>query len=209
MSNEVKSKKKNKKLTKKDIGGSKNNLLHSINRIRLNENKMTIFLVIVFICVFAFFGFFTLKIDSSSITSDLAGNFNSGVSVLTSVLTLDSDDVMSDEDGLNSSPIILSINNDNADIYSYKLTLVDDDNYKKSCGCEKKINKEDIRYSLDGVTVKSLNNENDVLDIGSVESYSGNDLNIKIWVNDGTELDDETHFHGRFIIETCSLEENN
>jgi hypothetical protein len=209
MASDKNGKKKNLKLTKKDIGTPKNNLLHSINNIRANENKVVVFLVAVFICVFGFLGYFTLKIDSTGIASNIGNMVGSGVFVSSSVVTLDKDDVMTDEEGLKSDPITLSISNEFPDVYSFKIKLVDDDFNKKVCGCENEISKESIRYSLDGETVDSLSDEKLLLGIDSVDSFSGKDINVRLWISNENELDDESHFHGRFVLEPCSLEENN
>ena len=48
-----------------------------------------------------------------------------------------------------------------------------------------------------------------ILDVNSVEESTGKDINIRIWVSNEINLDDETHFHGRFNVESCSIKENN
>lgn len=204
-----KTKKKSTKLTKKDIGGSKNNILHSINHIRANENKVIAILTVIFIVIFGVVGYFTLTVDSSSLLSNISKSADiTGVSVSTRVVTLDSEDVMSDEEGLKSLPITVSIHNGLEDLYSYQLSLKYDEFIKKACECEKSIDKNYIHYSVDGINVKTLNDDM-ILDVNSVEESTGKDINIRIWVSNEINLDDETHFHGRFNVESCSIKENN
>ena len=202
-------KKKNTKLTKKNIGSSKNNILHSINHIRANENKVIAILTVVFIIIFGVVGFFTLSVDSTSLLSNIKKSADlMGVSVSSHVFTLDSEDVMSDEDGLKSTPVTISIHNGFNDLYSYQLRLSEDEYIKKVCECENKIDPKYIHYSIDGINVKTLSDDM-LLDVSSVDEFIGKDINIRIWVSDETTLDDETHFHGRFNVESCTLEENN
>jgi preprotein translocase subunit SecG len=206
MADKVKSRSK-KNLNKSEIKNSKNNILHSINHVRANEKKVMAILVGVFIILFVVLGYFTLTIDSSNLMSEVKKSANNiiGISVSTSSITLDSDDVMDDESGLQSKAVTLSINNEYPDSYSYRVFLEEDDYLKKQCECEKTIDKSSLRYSLDGINVKTFD-EDMLIDIGSVDSLSGKDINVRIWVDKDASLDDETHFHGTLKIEQCSLE---
>ena len=197
-----------KRLSANDISTSSSNILHSINHIKANENKVIFCLVIFFICIFICIGYFSLKVDSTSLVAGLNNNNIMGISVSTSIVTLDSDDIMSDEEGLKTNPVVLSIQNKFSELYSYKLLLISDENLKNICECNE-IDKGLIHYSLDGKTVKTIDNDNMLLDIDSVDGLLGKDISIRIWVSDSANLDENTHFHGKLVIERCYLKENN
>lgn len=197
-----------KRLSANDISTSSSNILHSINHIKANENKVIFCLVVFFICIFICIGYFSLKIDSTGLVAGLNNNNIMGISVSTSIVTLDSDDIMSDEEGLKTNPVVLSIQNKFSELYSYKLLLISDENLKNICECNE-IDKRLIHYSLDGKTVKTIDNDNMLLDIDSVDGLLGKDISVRIWVSDGANLDENTHFHGKLVIERCSLKENN
>jgi len=209
MAEKAKSKSK-KTIEKKDVRSSKSNILHSIKHIRENEKRVISILACFFIFVFLFIGYFTLKIDSNSLVSDIKNaNDLVGISSSTRSITLDIDDVMSDAEGLKSTPVTLIVNNAFPDAYSYKLKLEEDEYLKKVCECDKKFDTKLIRYSLDGVNVKTIDNDDMILDFDSVDSYAGNDATIRIWISDTANLEEDAHFHGLLKIEECSKKESN
>lgn len=194
-------KKKAEKFSIHDINKSNSKeLSHTISKIKENETKYTIILVVFFMTLFLVIGYVSLRIKTISLL-DYSSDFNSAyVSLSSSVITLDDNDKMSDNMGLASSGINLSFHNSVNEDLNYKLILVEDDDMKKVCGCSSDLfNIENIRYSIDGKTVKSISKDSMLITTGFLEMGKNDNINIKIWLADNDQS--SGHFHGRIYFE--------
>ena len=199
-------KKKSEKFGVHDINkSSSKDISHTINKIKENETKYTIILVIFFMTLFFVIGYVSLRVKTISIL-DYSSDFNSAyVSLSSSVITLDDNDIMSDSMGLASNGINLSFHNTVSKDLNYKLILVEDDDMKRICGCSSDLfNIENIRYSIDGKTVKGISKDSMLLTTGFLEMGKNDNINIKIWLADNSL--NSGHFHGRIYFE--KIEEN-
>lgn len=202
-------KRKKKKLTMGDISTSSKNISHSISKIKANECKITVILVIIFLCMFGVIGYFVSSIDSTKLFNNANGINFVGVSFSSNVFTLSSDSIMSDEEGLKSNPHIIKMSNHFSYDYNYLVSLKENDLLKNVCDDCKSIDKNLIRYSIDGITVKSLENDNLDLGIGSIEEKTDKEIAIRLWLSDGANLDEKSIFNGMFnFSEIKELESN-
>lgn len=194
-------KKKNEKLNIHDI--NKNNskdISHTINKIKENEWKYMMILVLFFMTLFFVIGYVSLKIKTLSFF-DYMSDFNGAyVSLSSNVITLDENDKMSDIMGLNSNGIDLVFQNTINEDYNYKIILIEDFDLKNRCGCSSEgFNISDIRYSLDESTVKNLSGQNMLLTTGYLEMGKKDKINLKIWLDKNSQS--LGHFHGRIFFE--------
>lgn len=202
-------KKKRKKLTMGDISTSSKNISHSISKIKANECKITVILVVVFLCLFGVIGYFVSSIDSTKLFNSVSGINIVGVSFSSNIFTLSSDSIMSDEEGLKSNPHIIKMSNRFSYDYNYLVSLKENDNLKSVCDDCKSIDKSLIRYSIDGVTVKSLENDTLDLGVGSIEEDTDKEMAIRLWLSDGAVLDEDSIFNGMFNFTEVKALENN
>ena len=203
------SRKKKVKLTKSDISVSSKNISHSISKIKANECKYTTIFVFIFLCLFAVVGYFALSIDSTRLLNGIKGVSDSaGISSSSTAISLSSDNIMSDEEGLKSNPHIVKLNNYFQYSYDYQLKLDEDKLIRDLCECDKTIDKSFIKYSLDGENVNTLG-EDMILSKGTLEGVSDAVLSIRIWVSNESNIDDNTHFHGIFNFSEINLLESN
>lgn len=196
-------KKKIKKITKYDI--SKNSSIqlgHTIKKIKENERKYTIILVSFFIVLFCFIGYSTLSINSEVLLSNInskkiyTGVYSSGRTV-----TMTSENIMSDEEGLNSELYTFAINNDTSSDYYYKLILSEDESAKAHCECNNNINEAHIKYSLDGVNVLTLdNNEEMVITKDMIKEEETENITIRLWLSESSNNNQDYHIHAKLML---------
>jgi preprotein translocase subunit SecG len=174
---------------------------HTINKIKANERRYTIILVIVFIIIFLVIGYSALKSEVKKIY-----NNDSNLVIKSPLIKLSSGDVLSDEVGLKRENIKLKVSNNTGVDLNYRIVLKEDLDSKKKCGCDSNsFNIKNISYSLDGKTVRMFNNDLNVITTGMLKSYKTDNVNIKIWLNNIDNKD--SHFHGKFIVENMKIEE--
>ena len=190
---------KQKKLNSNDINkNSSAQISHSINKIKENEIKYTIILVIIFMIVFALAGYVSLTVSNNYMSDNAIYNYSLIFS--SKEFTLTNKNVLSDEKGLKSKTITYSVRNNNSNMNKYRILLKSDDSIKEKCGCTGDIDYSLIKYSLDGVNVNNLTEEMIVLE-DEVAAESIKEGTIKIWVSGEANLSDIDHFHGKLVIE--------
>ncbi|MBQ6323247.1 MAG: hypothetical protein IJI22_00250 [Bacilli bacterium] len=188
-----------KKLSSNDINkNSSVQVSHSINKIKENELKYTIILVIIFMVVFAFAGYISLRVSNDYINDKVFYNYNLAFS--TNSVTLTNRNILSDENGLKSKGVNYTIKNSNNIKYKYRILLQSDDLVKEKCGCDNEFDYNRIKYSLDGVNVLQLN-EDMVVSSGEITKDSVILKEIKFWISDDVDLKAGEHFHAKLVLE--------
>jgi len=191
--------KKNKKLKINDINkNTSKEVAHSINKIKANERKYTIILVIFFMILFMLIGYFTLRVDNNNLTDNVSSIQSDIVLSSSKKVTLTTSDNIKDN-------YLVKIKNNSSETINYKLILVTDDTAVNSCGCTNRplayeyikysINKENISY------IKTNSNNEIVITTGSLKSGKLEKLKIDIWIDENIDTDIDYHFHGYFKIE--------
>lgn len=191
-----------KRLKKSDI--NKNNSIEisgSINRLKSQESKYTLFLVIFFMIIFCIIGYNTLSFNDKVMiygkSDDISTDYVSSKSEL---VTLTENNVLSDEAGLLSKNINVEIENGSDFELNYRIIFKQDDNIVLSCGClDKKIDSSLIKFSIDGEKIQQLNGEM-VITEGSLEPSKNIVIPVKMWVSEEVSNKD-LHFHGHFVLE--------
>lgn len=188
-----------KKLKKEDIvKNSSSDVSHTIKKIKDNEKKYTIILVCFFFIVFCLIGYFSLRVNENEIV------FNESiqsVSLVDQEVNLSKDNVTSDFDGLNSDGFNLYIKNHVNKTVSYRIMFVKDN--EKQYNEESNISFNDIRFSKDEITVEKFSSlQSMIVKEGTIGKKKQEIINIKMWLDEKTEVTESSYFHGHFIIES-------
>ena len=189
-----------KKLKQADI--SKNSSIKIsgvINKIKANERRYTISLVIIFMGIFIVVGFFTLRLNVKQYDEYLEKGV---LSLYSKVVVLQEDDMLSDEDGIKTESYYISVYNGLESTVRYRILLVQDETLTSSCGCSGDIKPTDIKFSFGGDVVTFDSFEEMVIDSGKLEKFENQNSKVKVWLSE----DATTHFHGRFIVEKIKTE---
>lgn len=196
-----------KKLKKNDINkNSFTEVGHTINRIRQQEEKYTIILVVFFMALFCVVGYFTLSFNKNMTFSDK--DLEAAGSILNNSpkILLTRDNIMDDSLGIKSEVYAIEVNNANAKMMNYQIVFYQDTVLEDECECNNKFfDIKDVRYSLDGENVSYFSNEKgNVVMSGTIDSNSTEIINIRMWLAAGVEkLENinDYHLHGHFVIE--------
>lgn len=191
-----------KKLKKSDI--NKNNSIEisgSINKLKSQEAKYTLFLVMFFMIIFCIIGYNTLSFNDKVMiygkSNDTSDDYISSKSEL---VTLTENNVLSDEAGLLSKNINVEIENGSDFELNYRIVFKQDDNIVLSCGClDKKMDSSLIKFSIDGEKIQQLDGEM-VITEGRLEPSKNIVIPVKMWVSEEASNKD-LHFHGHFVLE--------
>ena len=195
-----------KKYSSVDIG-------HTVEKIKMHEREMTIITVGIMTILILIIGFFTFssfdKIDKANIYKDkyLTVKYFEYDDVFSDVITLGEDDVLLDENGLESKAYKFSVSNHSKKKVKYEIILKVDDEMVELDNCyDLFVNDNAIKYSFND-KINDLYDtkeeieyvlEEDFLDAGEVKNY-----NLKIWINKDDILDkNNNHFHGNITVKT-------
>lgn len=189
------------KLKGKDINkNAGRDISHVINKIKSNERKYTIILVSIFMFMFIFAGYFSLKYvpDGDNYNFDYYDSDN--VSISGQVVTLTSDDCVNDVDGLKSDAKVVNIYNGTSQNVNYKLIYKEDTDMREVCKCnESGFDLHNIKFSLDGKTVERFNEDEMIITTGMVKPRDKDIVNVRMWVDENCL--NSGHFHGKFVLE--------
>lgn len=193
------------------------NISHSINKIKNNEKKYTFILVLFFMVVFCFVGYFTLSVNGKNFTTNFRINDSSStsndseISSSGQIVSLISSNAVSDSLALSGNDYVYNYTVENNSDYgvNYNVILVKDDYTTSICGCsDNSLDVSNIKYSIDGVNVYTFSansNGNLVISSGVLDSDSSKSLDIRIWVDEKTDKTVEKHFHGYLTLEEANI----
>lgn len=188
-----------KKLKLKDI--NRNSAIekkYTINKIKRQELKYTIFLVVFFMLTFCFIGYKLLFINQDDLVLNENNNSIKSLGFASSTVLLTKEDIFNDKDFLKSKNYLLQIDNYNRNDIEYQVLFREDYDAIKKCGC---INSNNIiKYSIDNKTTNFLDN-NKVIFKGKIKSNSSNEILVRVWFSKENKINDELHFHGEFELE--------
>lgn len=196
---------KEKKKTTKKKNVQKNStkeISHTIKKLQENEKKYTIILVICFIVLFIGIGYNSLKINTIKepfTTIKKIEKPNANVSISYPIITLTNDKRLALEEGLNSNPYNIHLENETGEEIPFKIYFIEDSILKRRCDCHKEIiDMTKIHYSLDKVEVKSITSSRDLVIEGVLQPEECRNIPIQLWIDKDSKID---HFHGKFILE--------
>ena len=184
-----------KKLKQADINrNSSIKISGVINKIKANERRYTASLVIIFMALFMVIGYFTLKLNIKEYDEYLEKGV---LSLYSKMVTLQEENVLSDEDGLKSESFYISVYNGIESDVRYRILLKKDEKLTTKCGCEGELKPTDIKFSFNGDVVVFDSFDDMVIDSGIIKKFENNSVSVKLWLSEEAK----THFHGKFIIE--------
>ena len=184
------------------LKNSSSNISHSIKKIKENERKYTIILVSFFFVVFCFVGYFSLRVNTDALLNVEHPNYSSGLSAVGGVVTLTSNHIMSDQEGLKSEGVTFTVENHQNFPVRYRILFVEDDYMVDKCGCRNHtFDLSSIHYSLDGVHVQKYSLESIPILEDEIKKEGKKNFHIQVWV-DEKESSSNQHFHGHFVIES-------
>lgn len=187
------------KLAEEDINkNSGKEISHTISKIKAHERLYTFLLVIVFMVTISVSVFLGLKVDSYVLYDP--SYYLSSFSLSGQSVTLTSNNIMSDEEGLRSPQKTLDFSNNTNHKVNYIIRFAVDEDMFEKCDCKDKVvDYHMIKYSLDGKTVQTFTDETMIITAGMIKEKSDDYLNIKFWIDDSIE--GEAYFYGKFIME--------
>ena len=169
---------------------------HTMKRIQQNEKKYTIFFVFVFLVLFIFIGYQSLKIQTDYIIKE-NNKLDYSISSLGQILDLSKNDKINESEIDNKTPIYIELNNNSDKSIKYQIVLVEDLERVKKCGCQnKKIKLNNISYRINNKIYKLTDNM--ILYEDTISSQKTDYLELTIWVNNNEN--NENHFHGHIEI---------
>ena len=178
-----------KKLQKSDINRNTSiEVSHTIKKIKENERKYTVILVIIFMSIFALVGYKVFSINSDVLIENVsASSYNNYFSASLERIVLTNKDIYSDEEGLKTNKHVINIvNNTNVD-KKYKIYFIRD-------------GLDSIKYSLNQKDILKLGEDN-LFTEGSVGKGETISLTYNIWIdNQNIDLNKEYQINGHFIV---------
>lgn len=197
---------KKEKLKINDINkNSGKEVSHTINKIKENERKYTIILVIFFMVLFGVVGYYTLRVDNTTLGDSLNEVVSDNLSSSSQIVILTKNNIKTDNEGLNGTDYTINITNNSLEIVNYKIKLVSDTRAVTNCNCADRLLPVNmIRYSLNNknIQILSLNSNNEmIITTGSIKSGKTKKLKINMWVSDTIDSTVDYHFHGYFKVE--------
>lgn len=184
-----------KKLKQADISrNSSIKISGVINKIKANERRYTISLVIIFMALFMVVGFFTLKLNVKKYDEYLEKGV---LSLYSKLVVLQEENILTDDDGLKSNSYYISIYNGIEKNVRYRILLKKDETLTSRCGCEGELKPSDLKFSFNDDVVTFDSFDDIVIDAGMIEKFENKTIEVKVWLSEEAK----THFHGRFIVE--------
>ena len=191
---------KKKKLKEKDI--NKNNFTekkHTINKIKKQETKYTVFLVIFFMVLFSIIGYNILVFNDKDLENIVLEKDETleNLTFTSPSITLNENDILDDDKGLEKKPYRLRIENNKSTKVKYTVFLEEDKFEKKTCGCNNN-NNYLLKYSLDKKNISIFNNDTPI--IREIREKSKEEILITLWLDKNRSLTENFHFHGHFVL---------
>lgn len=184
-----------KKLKQADISrNSSIKISGVINKIKANERRYTISLVIIFMALFMVVGFFTLKLNVKKYDEYLEKGV---LSLYSKLVVLQEENILTDDDGLKSNSYYISVYNGIEKNVRYRILLKKDETLTSRCGCEGEFKPSDLKFSFNDDVVTFDSFDDIVIDAGMIEKFENKTIEVKVWLSEEAK----THFHGRFIVE--------
>lgn len=208
-------KEKKKRLKISDIKRySRVNIGHTIEKIKMHEKEMTVItagiMIIIILLIILIIGTSFNKINEYNIYEEgnlvvKYGKYEEGYS---DVITLGSDDVVNDKEGLNKNSHDFRIYNRGNESVKINILLQIDEEIIELDNCYKLfVNDNAIRYSFNNKKVNNLFDSKDgigyILEEDFIDGGQYKDYKLDIWINNKDILDNKNnHFHGKLIVKT-------
>lgn len=172
-------------------------ITHTVNKIKANERKYTIILVIFFMTIFCFIGYISLRVKPIDLIEYSSSINNSYISSSSDIILLSEKDKKTDLEGLKSEEVEVVFKNATSNDINYKIIFVEDTEIKQICKCSSdEFNLKDIKFSIDGKKIKKFPEEENVITTGFLQAGKTDKIKIRIWIDSNSNY--KGHFHGQF-----------
>ena len=164
-------------------------------------------LAVTIIAIGSSFAIFTTSVKSSDYNVIKVGSLNIDFgNDANNTLTLADQYPISDSEGQASDPYTFTITNTGTLDAYYTIKLVDDTDMINQDGCSgNQLDKNDIKYSLDGgnpTLLGSTASNEYVIASGSLEPEASKTYNLRVWIKENVSNDVlGKHFHGQIVVE--------
>lgn len=178
-----------RKLQKSDINRNTSiEVSHTIKKIKENERKYTVILVIIFMSIFSIIGYKVFSINSDVLIENVKAY--SYFSASLEKITLTNKDIYNDEEGLKTKKHVLSLTNNTNIDKEYKVYFIEDENNT--------IN--NIKYSFNQKDILKLG-EGNLFTEGTIRKGESINISYNIWIdNKDIDLDKDYQIKGHFIV---------
>lgn len=188
-----------KRLKSSDINrNSSIKISHTIEKIKAHERRYMLIVASIFMIIFIFIGYFLFRVNYTD--NNYLASTNISYVLNSSVISITEDYIMSDSNGLKSDGFGVTFYNAEDEKINYELILKKDNFFTDRCGCNNDLSLGLLKYSIDKKNIGTVNSNEMVISRGVIDSYESKDINVKLWLNDQVSLNDDYHFHGRFVF---------
>ena len=130
--------------------------------------------------------------------------YNIDSSGVTDIVSLGEDNILDDLEG-EKSDFSFRITNDSNSVVRYKIYLEEDDSMIRLDDCrDKLVNKDAIRFSINGEKESVLNRidkDSYLILSGFVNPSKTKEYNLEVWIDKKSMKDiNKNHFHGRIVV---------
>ena len=188
---------KKKKLKINDIkSNSSREIGGVINNIKQHERKYTIILVILFMLVFFVTAYFSFRVNEEIVTLyETYTPYTNEITVKNNDIIFTKKDIMTETEGINKKQQEISFKNNTEDSINYKILFQLEDDISNIMSFD------DIKYTLDGINVFSLSQNNELIKIGIIDSNTTEKFKIKMWISPENKIEEDFIINGKFILE--------
>jgi len=186
---------------------------HSINKIKRQETKYTIILVIFFMILFCVIGYNTL-VFNYNYESNSNWDISSNVEFFGSNVLLTKDNQMPDSLGANSKEYQVSLLNKSNNSGHYQVLFTTNSILEEACGCKSsQMILNNTRFMINGEVLDRGDSEVSIYEDNSLviadvflEKNKSIDLSVRLWVDNGVIISSSEHFHGHFVFQEIKEE---
>lgn len=193
---------------------NRNNISHTIKRIKANEKKamfITVCFMMIVIIVITLIIFSSFDIgNTKDILNDYQLHINKDkkLTITGDLISLNEDIILSTNNALKMTPLTYRVDNSSADKVNFQAILKEDNEIVKQCGCEDSlIDSNYIKFKINNSEIFTLadfyNADKKGYDIfkDNINAKSSKDYKLYIWIDNKMINNNKSHFHGNIFLD--------
>ena len=186
----------------------KNNDYTEIALTKMGQRQLTITLMsilgVTLLSIGSTFAMFTVSSKSSEYNVIKSGTLKISFATNSSSVGLSGALPMTDSNGLAQTGNTFTITNTGSLPANYTVSLQDDTDMITQDNCSsKQLNKQFIKYNIEGTGVKLLTSSiNSVIMSGNLKAGATKTFTLKLWIKDDATNDSlDKHYHGKIVVD--------